>query len=48
MLRSKYDDLGPLTFRETSTLVLFVACVLLWFFRDPQFMTGWANLIDQK
>ena len=45
MLRKKYEELGPVTFHEFSVLVLFIGCVCLWFFRDPQFITGWSNLI---
>lgn len=34
-----------MTFHEIATLILFIICVLLWFFRDPQFITGWAELL---
>ena len=44
MLREKYRELGPITFHEVSTLVLFTLLVLLWFFRAPGFMAGWASL----
>ncbi|GAB6030174.1 hypothetical protein CHUAL_005850 [Chamberlinius hualienensis] len=44
IVKVKYDDLGPITFHEICVLVLFIAVVLLWFFRDPQFIPGWASL----
>ena len=44
MLREKYRELGPITFHEVSTLVLFTLLVLIWFFRAPGFMAGWASL----
>ena len=44
MLREKYRELGPVTFHEVSTLVLFTLLVLLWFSRAPGFMAGWASL----
>ena len=40
LIRKKYRDLGPMSFREFAVLLHFIACVLLWFFRDPQFMKG--------
>lgn len=43
VLKVKYDDLGPLNFHEFATATLFSVCVLLWFFRDPQFIPGWAD-----
>ena len=44
MLREKYRELGPITFHEVSTLVLFTLLVLIWFFRAPGFMAGWASV----
>ena len=35
-----------MTFHEGATLFLFITVVLLWFFRDPQFITGWSELIE--
>lgn len=43
IIQTKYDDLGPITFHEVSVLLLFIFVVLLWFFRDPQFIDGWMH-----
>ena len=43
VIRRKFDELGPITFHELSVLILFCICVLLWFFRNPQFITGWGS-----
>lgn len=45
LLRNKYKDLGPMTFHEFAVLILFICCVLLWFFRSPEFVPGWASWI---
>ena len=45
LIRRKYRDLGPMTFHEGAVLVLFVVLVLVWFFRDPQFIPGWSEFI---
>ncbi len=46
MIRKKFNDLGPVTFHEAAVLVLFLICVMLWFFRDPGFVPGWAHFIE--
>lgn len=43
VIRQKFKDLGPMTFHEAAVLVLFIICVLLWFFRDPGFIPGWSQ-----
>jgi sodium-dependent dicarboxylate transporter 2/3/5 len=43
VLRSKYEDLGPVTFHEASVFVLFVLLIILWIFRSPKFIKGWGN-----
>jgi len=43
LLRKQYENLGSITFHETVVAILFACCVLLWFFRDPQFIPGWAS-----
>ncbi|XP_046644937.1 solute carrier family 13 member 5-like isoform X4 [Daphnia pulicaria] len=45
LIRKKYEEMGPMTFHELATLILFILCVLLWFFRDPQFIHGWSNYL---
>ncbi|GAB6024071.1 hypothetical protein CHUAL_008784 [Chamberlinius hualienensis] len=40
-----YDELGPLNFQEKSVLWFLIVLVLLWFFRSPQFMPGWQDLM---
>ncbi|KAF4516897.1 hypothetical protein B566_EDAN011242 [Ephemera danica] len=46
LISSKYDELGPMTWHEGNVLVLFVALVLLWFFRQPEFIPGWADFLS--
>lgn len=41
----KYKELGPMTFHEGSVLMLFIILVLLWFFRKPEFIPGWAEVV---
>ncbi len=45
MLREELSRLGRITYHELSVLFLFVSLVLLWFFRDPQFIKGWGNFV---
>lgn len=45
LLQSKYQALGPMTFHEIAVLILFVFVVMLWLFRDPKFINGWADLL---
>ncbi|XP_046438107.1 solute carrier family 13 member 5-like isoform X1 [Daphnia pulex] len=45
LIKKKYEELGPMTFHEIATLILFIVCVFLWFFRDPQFITGWSEYL---
>ncbi|GFY60073.1 hypothetical protein TNIN_73701, partial [Trichonephila inaurata madagascariensis] len=33
-------------FHESAVLCLFVILVLLWIFREPKFIRGWAELIS--
>lgn len=42
-IRKRYDDLGPISFHEVAVLAIFIVTVLLWFFRDPYVVTGWAS-----
>lgn len=45
IITEKYNELGPITFHEMAVCFLFILLILLWMFRDPQFVTGWATLI---
>jgi len=42
-LRGEYDRLGPFSWKEFATAFYFVSLVTLWFFQEPQFMTGWGE-----
>ncbi|OQR66188.1 solute carrier family 13 member 5-like [Tropilaelaps mercedesae] len=42
-INKKYEELGPISFHEGAVLTLFACMVLLWMFRDPHFMHGWAH-----
>lgn len=46
LISSKYAELGPMTFHESSVLTLFVVLVLLWLLREPQFIYGWSDLFN--
>lgn len=43
-IRRKYAELGPISFHECAVLGLFILLILLWFFRDPRVIPGWASL----
>ena len=45
MLTEKYAELGTFSFHEFIVSFLFSILVCLWFFRNPDFMTGWAPAI---
>ncbi|KAK4297414.1 hypothetical protein Pmani_030165 [Petrolisthes manimaculis] len=42
VVERKYRALGPFTFREGIVLTFFLALVLLWVLRAPEFIDGWA------
>ena len=42
-IRLQYSELGPITFYEKSVMFLFSLLILLWVFKDPQFMPGWED-----
>lgn len=41
----KYNELGSITFHEIAVCITFVVLIILWMFRDPQFLTGWARML---
>ena len=47
MLRKKYQELGPMSYHESTVLVLFVILISLWMFRDPKFVPGWGSLFSK-
>lgn len=47
LIRQKMEEMGPMTFHEIGVACMFVLSVLLWFFRKPQFIVGWAELITE-
>ncbi|XP_030754857.1 protein I'm not dead yet isoform X3 [Sitophilus oryzae] len=47
VISRKLDEMGPMSFHEKAVGLLFILSVMLWFFRKPQFIVGWAELITQ-
>ncbi|XP_074109353.1 protein I'm not dead yet [Cotesia typhae] len=45
VIDKRYRDLGPVTWYESIVAFLFLAVVLLWFFRKPGFVRGWPTYI---
>lgn len=43
VIQQQYRTLGPITFHEVSVFILFCILILLWFFREPQFIPGWGD-----
>ncbi len=43
MIKQRCLALGTITYHEMSVLTVFLLLVLLWFFRQPKFMPGWAD-----
>ncbi|KAK2847446.1 hypothetical protein Q5P01_010445 [Channa striata] len=43
VIREEHRRLGPMSFGEISVLGLFTLLVVLWFTRDPGFVSGWAT-----
>lgn len=43
-LEGHYRALGPVSRREAVVVISFIALVMLWVFRDPGFVPGWATL----
>uniref|UniRef100_A0A3Q3X9J3 Uncharacterized protein n=1 Tax=Mola mola TaxID=94237 RepID=A0A3Q3X9J3_MOLML len=43
VIREQHRLLGPMSFGELSVLGLFILLVVMWFTRDPGFVSGWAT-----
>ncbi|KAM5255445.1 solute carrier family 13 member 1 [Ctenodactylus gundi] len=46
VIKQEYEKLGPMRYQEVVTLVLFIIMALLWFSREPGFVTGWSALFS--
>ncbi|XP_073687818.1 solute carrier family 13 member 1 [Garra rufa] len=44
VLRDQYNSLGPISWQEIITMVIFTLMAILWFTRNPGFMPGWSSL----
>lgn len=47
LIGRKLKEMGPMSFHEKAVGLLFLLSVILWFFRKPQFIVGWAELITE-
>nr|XP_058929590.1 solute carrier family 13 member 1 [Kogia breviceps] len=47
VIKQEYQKLGPIRYQEIVTLVLFIVMALLWFSRDPGFVSGWSVLFAE-
>ncbi|XP_017673738.1 PREDICTED: solute carrier family 13 member 1 isoform X1 [Lepidothrix coronata] len=47
VIQEEYKKLGPMSYPETVTLVLFILMTILWFTRDPGFIPGWSSLFPE-
>ncbi|XP_063832890.1 protein I'm not dead yet isoform X2 [Ostrinia nubilalis] len=45
VIKEQYRNLGPITFHERSSGLLFIFAVFLYIFRKPGFMRGWADVM---
>ena len=48
VLRAKYEQLGPIRFDEIAVCFLFLILILLWLFRDPEFVSGWVKFLGHE
>lgn len=48
VIKREYDALGSIKWGEVTVAIVFIATVLLWFFRKPGFMPGYAQLFPQE
>ncbi|OCT89047.1 hypothetical protein XELAEV_18017667mg [Xenopus laevis] len=47
VIKDEYEKLGPISYQEIITLILFILMALLWFTRDPGFIPGWSSLFPK-
>ncbi|NWW35344.1 S13A1 protein, partial [Panurus biarmicus] len=47
VIQEEYKKLGPISYPETVTLLLFILMTVLWFTRDPGFIPGWSSLFPK-
>ncbi|XP_056635307.1 protein I'm not dead yet isoform X1 [Diorhabda sublineata] len=47
LITHQLEQLGPMSFHEKAIGVCFLLSIILWFFRKPQFVPGWAELITE-
>ncbi|XP_009987909.1 PREDICTED: solute carrier family 13 member 1 [Tauraco erythrolophus] len=47
VIQEEYKKLGPMSYPEIVTLVLFILMTLLWFTREPGFIPGWSSLFPE-
>ncbi|XP_075711168.1 solute carrier family 13 member 1 [Rhinoderma darwinii] len=47
VILDEYKKLGPVSYQEIMTFILFLLMALLWFTRDPGFIPGWSTLFPQ-
>ncbi|XP_063783251.1 solute carrier family 13 member 1 [Pseudophryne corroboree] len=47
VIMDEYKSLGPVSYQEIMTFILFLIMALLWFTRDPGFIPGWSSLFPQ-
>ncbi|KAM6436466.1 solute carrier family 13 member 1 isoform 1-T1 [Liasis olivaceus] len=47
VIKDEYKKLGPISYPEVVTLILFLLMALLWFTRDPGFIPGWSSLFPE-
>ncbi|KFW05327.1 Solute carrier family 13 member 1, partial [Eurypyga helias] len=47
MIQEEYKKLGPMSYPEIVTLVLFILMTVLWFTREPGFIPGWSSLFPK-
>ncbi|XP_064302479.1 solute carrier family 13 member 1 isoform X1 [Phalacrocorax carbo] len=47
VVQEEYKKLGPISYPEIVTLILFILMTLLWFTRDPGFIPGWSSLFPK-